>query len=169
MNHYPYARILALEVRYRRMGFAVLEWKPMRLLDSGTRTYISAAAIPQRLEPLISMFDPCVIVVRRPGHKNLLHLNGVKSNLRVIQTEAARRSIPMESVTVHEVRCAFHESGTTKESIAATIAQTFSELQLKLPPKRKPWTSEGHNMVVFDATATGLAYLARSDVKENPP
>ena len=169
MKHDPYVRILALDVRYRRLGFAVLERKPMRLLDSGTRSYISAADIPQRLEPLISIFDPCVIVVRLPGHKNLLHLNGVKSNLRIIRTEAARRSIPMESVTVHEVRHAFHKSGKTKEDIATAVVRAFPELQWKLPPKRKPWTSEGHNMVVFDATATGLAYLARSDVKGNSP
>lgn len=75
----------------------------------------------------------------------------------------------MESVTVHEVRCAFRESGKTKEPIAATIAQTFPELQWKVPPKRKAWISEGHNMVIFDAAATGLAYLARSDEKTNSP
>ncbi|MHB1956173.1 MAG: hypothetical protein ACYCOU_20785, partial [Sulfobacillus sp.] len=103
MKHDPYARILALEIRYRRFGFAVLERSPRRLLDSGVRTFASAATILQRLEPLISIFDPCVIVVRRPGHRNLRHRNGVQSMLRAIRMEAVRRSIPMESVAVHEV------------------------------------------------------------------
>lgn len=169
MTHDPYARILALEIRYRRFGFAVLERSPRRLLDSGVRTFASAATILQRLEPLISIFDPCMIVVRCPGHQNLRHRNDVQSMLRVIRMEAVRRSIPMEAVAVHEVRCAFRESGETKEHIAATIAQTFSELQWKLPPKRKPWISEGHNMVIFDATATGLAYFARSEDMATSP
>jgi hypothetical protein len=163
MKHDGYMRILALEVRYRRFGFVVLEQKPMRLLDCGTRSFTSPAVLIERLEPIIAMFDPCVIVVRRPGHKSVVHLEGVKSNLRVIRMKAARRSIPMEIATAHEVRCAFHESGTTKDAIAATIAKTFSELHWKLPPRRKAWISEGHNMVIFDATATGLTYLARSD------
>jgi hypothetical protein len=168
MKHDCYTRILALEVRFRRFGFVVLEQEPMRLLDLGTRSFTSPATLIERLEPIIATFDPCVIVVRRPGHKSALHLNGVRSNLRIIRMEAARRSIPMDFVTVHEVRRAFHESSTSKEVIAAAIVKTFPELNWKLPPKRKPWTSEGHNMVIFDATANGLAFLARSDATEHP-
>jgi hypothetical protein len=167
MKHDGYMRILALEVRYRRFGFVVLEQKPMRLLDCGTRSFTSPAVLIERLEPIIAMFDPCVIVVRRPGHTSVVHLEGVESNLRTIRLESTRRSIPMEFVTVHEVRRVFHESGTTKDAIAATIAKTFSELHWKLPPRRKAWISEGHNMVIFDAAATGLAYLARSDATEH--
>ena len=169
MKRHPYTCILALEVRYRRFGFAVLEGKPLRLLDSGTRTFASAGAIFQRLVPLISTFDPCVIVVRPPAHKQSFHLNGAKANLRAIRTEADRRSIRTESVTIYEVRCLFHERDATKDSIAFRVAQTFPELHWKLPPRRKPWTSEGHNMVIFDAAATGLSYLARPDGKGNAP
>jgi hypothetical protein len=169
MKHGAHIRILALEVRYRRFGFVMLERKPVRLLDAGTRTFSSAAAILQSLEPIISTFAPCVIVVRRPSHRNALHLDGVKLNLKVIRAEGVRLSIPMESVAVHEVRSTFHQSGRNKELIAAIIAERFPELQWKLPPKRRPWISEGHNMVIFDATATGLAYLARSDGNGSSP
>jgi hypothetical protein len=164
MNYEPFARVLALDVRYRRLGFAVLETNPKRLLDSGVRTFTSPAAILQCIRPLISAFDPSVIVVRRPGHKNLRHRSGVNSNLRIIRTEAALQSVPMESANSHEVKHVFHESGKTKEDIAAAVVQAFPELRWKLPPKRKPWTSESHNMVIFDAMAVGLAYLARSDI-----
>jgi hypothetical protein len=141
----------------------------MRLLDWGTRTFTSPATLIERLEPIIAMFDPCVIVVRRPCHKNVVHREGVKTNLRIIRMEATRRSIPMEFVTVHEVRGVFHESDKSKDAIAATIVKTFSELHWKLPPKRKPWTSENHNMVIFDATATGLTYLSRFDATGHSP
>lgn len=167
MNENLFIRILALEVRYRRFGFAVLEGMPRRLLDSGTRTYATAAVFQQRLEPILSLFDPQVIVVKRPVHRNPHHRNGVLSILRVISKEAVRNSIPVQSVSTAEVRCVFRKSGETKENIAAAITQTFPELQWKVPPKRKPWTSEGHNMVIFDAAATGLAFLARLDTEKN--
>jgi hypothetical protein len=164
MSHDMFARILSLEVRHRSFGFAVLERIPRRLLDTGVRTYATAGTLKQRIEPLLSIFDPSVIVVKRPAYRNPDYLNGVQSILRVIRAEADRRSIPIESVTIHEVRCAFRESGETKDHIAMAISQSFPDLQWKLPPQRKPWISEGYNMVIFDATATGLTYLARSDL-----
>lgn len=169
MKHHPYTRILSIEVRYRRFGFAVLESSPARLLDSGTRTFTSAEILLQRLGPLISTSDPCTIVMRRPGHKQASHLNGVRVNVRCIRLEAERRSIRVELLTIHEIRCALQGRETTKDAMAMKIAQTFPELRWKLPPRRKPWISEGHNMVIFDATATGLAYLAKSDGKGNAP
>lgn len=167
MNWDHHMRILSLEVRYRRFGFVVLEGKPARLLDLGVRTFASAPGVLQRLQPLMSIFEPCVIVVRPSNHQNRLHRRGVQSIHRVIRREAARRSIPVEPVTVHEIRCAFGDSGKTKENIAAAVAKIFPDMHWKVPPKRKPWISEGHNMAVFDATATALAYLARSDEPTN--
>jgi hypothetical protein len=167
MNEERFARILSLEIRHRRFGFAVLERVPRRLLDTGVRTYTTAGTFKERIEPLLSVFSPSVIVVRRPGHKNPNHLSGVQSILRAVRAEAVRRSIPIESVALHEVRCAFRESGKTKEHIAVAVSQSFPELQWKLPPKRKPWISEGYNMVIFDAAATGLTYMARSDQTTN--
>ena len=167
MNEDLSIRILALEVRYRRFGFAVLEKMPRLLLDSGTRTYSTATVFRQRLKPIFSVFDPQVIVVRRPSHRNPRHRNGVQSILRVIRREATRRSIQMKFVTISEIRHVFRESGATKELIATATTRTFPELQWKMPPKRKPWTSEGHNMVIFDATATGIAFLALQDAEKS--
>jgi len=169
MKHDHYTRILSLEVRYQRFGFVVLEVNPKRLLDSGVRTFASAAGILKRLEPIVSIFDPDVIIVRCPGQRSLHHRNGVLSFIQIIRIESARQLIPMESMTLDEVKCVFRASGRTKEHIAATIAQMFPELHWKLPPKRKPWISEGYNMVIFDATATGLAYMARFDPKTESP
>jgi hypothetical protein len=169
MNENLNTRILALEIRYRRFGFAVLEGMPLLLLDTGTRTFATPAAVVQRLEPVISLFDPQVIVVRRPGHRNPRHRNGVQSILRVIRKEATRRSIQMEPVAISEIQRVFRESGATKEIIATAITKIFPELQWKVPPKRKPWVSEGHNMVIFDAAATGIAFLARHDAGKKSP
>lgn len=169
MKRHPDTRILALEVRYRRFGFAALEAHPVRLLDLGTRTFTSAGILLQRLGPIISTSDPCMIVVKQPIHRQISHQNGARANVQCIHAEAERRSIRIELLTISEIRDLFQKHEATKDAMAMKIAQTFPELRWKLPPRRKPWISEGHNMVIFDATATGLAYLARSEGKGTVP
>jgi hypothetical protein len=60
MNEERFARILSLEIRHRRFGFAVLERVPRRLLDTGVRTYTTAGTFKERIEPLLSVFSPSV-------------------------------------------------------------------------------------------------------------
>jgi len=51
----------------------------------------------------------------------------------------------------------------TKHEIASAIGELFVELVWKLPTKRKPWQSEDHNMVIFDAAALGVTLFAKQD------
>jgi hypothetical protein len=166
------SRVLAIAVRHRRIGFAAIE-RPNLLLDSGARTYKTAANIPQILVPLFSISMPTIVVARRPDHGLLQHRNSVESILRILCQECASRSIPFEIVDLQDVRGAFREVGRAKEQIAEAVARTFPELQWCLPPKRRerPWVSEGWNTVRFDAVAAGLAYLARDEEMTNatPP
>jgi hypothetical protein len=170
MKHDLHTRILALEVRYSRLGFAAIE-SPGRLLDVGARTYRSTEHLLRVLAPLISIFAPCVIVVKEPAHKNSHYWNGVTVIQHAIRFEAERLSIRIAPVTVDEVRFAFPGVGRVKEHVAAAVARRFPELQWRLPPRRehRPWVSEGWNMVMFDAVATGVAFMARSEGKSNMP
>jgi hypothetical protein len=166
------SRVLALAVRHRRMGFAAIERSSL-LLDSGARTYKSAADIPQILVPLFSISMPTIVVARRADHRLLQHRSTVNSILMMIRKECAHRSIPFEIVDLQDVRGAFLEVGRAKEQIAEAIARAFPELHWCLPPRRRerPWVSEGWNTVRFDAVAAGLAFLARVEeiTKEMPP
>jgi hypothetical protein len=66
------------------------------------------------------------------------------------------------------VRRFFDQTGSaTKHEIASTLAEWFIELAWKLPAKRKPWQSENYQMVIFDAVATGAAFLALKDAMKN--
>jgi hypothetical protein len=44
-----------------------------------------------------------------------------------------------------------------KDQIARLIVTRFPELAPRLPPERKPWTSEDTRMAIFDAAAFALA------------
>jgi hypothetical protein len=159
------SRILALELRYRRFGFAALE-VPRELLDTGVRTFRSAAQTAEVLRPLVMLFSPSVIVIKIAVHNDVRYRGGIAAIVRCIRREAAARSIPVDRVTTAWVRNELGGSTRNKEYIARLVIQTFPSLAWKLPPtrERKPWVSEGWNMVIFDAVAAGLAYLEKSPV-----
>jgi hypothetical protein len=48
---------------------------------------------------------------------------------------------------------------SSKQEIAAAIANRFPELAPRLPRFRKPWMSEDYRMSIFDAVALGLIYF----------
>lgn len=160
-------RILALEVRPRVTGFAVLEAKPT-VLDWGTRKQgVSEQQLPgviaKKMNALLDVYSPSAIVVRTrnvpsPGaHRRITTVIGV------VRSEAKRRRIRFQTISAKAVYRFFAaQECTTKYQSAALVARWFPELSWKLPPKRKNWKSEHHRMVVFDAAAAGLAFLGRS-------
>jgi hypothetical protein len=159
------SRILAIELRYRRFGFAAME-VPQELLDAGVRTFRSPAQVAGVLRPLIRLFTPSVIVIKIADHNDRQYRRGMASIVRYIRSEAAARSIPIDRVTTKCVRNALGDSAKNKEQMARLVVQVFPSLGWKLPPtrERKPWVSEGWNMTIFDAVAIGLAYLEKSQM-----
>jgi hypothetical protein len=163
-------RILALEVRPRVTGFAVLEIKPS-LLDWGTRKQgVSepqlAGVVARKINALLDVYAPSAIVVRA---RNVLSQGAhgrIRTVIGVVRGEAKKRSVTFQTISTKAVRRFFAEHNrTTKYQAATLLAEWFPELSWKLPPKRKSWKSEHHRMVVFDAAATGLAFLGRSPPK----
>lgn len=160
-------RVLALEVRPRITGFLVLDAKPS-LLDWGTRKQrISEqqleGVVASKIGALIDLYAPCVIVVRT---RNVLPQEAhrrVKAAISVVRGEARKRSVTFQTISTKAVQrfFALHQC-KTKYQVATLVARWFPELFWRLPPKRKSWKSEHHRMVVFDAAATGLAFLGRS-------
>jgi hypothetical protein len=84
--------------------------------------------------------------------------------MAVIVHQAASRSVPLEIIERKEIRNAFAPvDGHTKYEIASYLTSLFPELTWKLPRPRKLYTSEHHNMAIFDAVSAGFAYMARFD------
>lgn len=158
-------RILALEIRRHRVGFAVLEGRK-KLLDYGVGSYTSRSSILRYLDRIIPTFAPEMIVVRRPQQRNLSDRRATVETLKVIRATADKRAISIEFVTSDEVKLAFLQDATrNKDGIAAAIAKVFPELRWKLPRTRKPWISEGYHMLMFDAVATAITIRVRHERK----
>ena len=141
-------RILALEIRLRRVGFAMFE-EPDQLLDWGIRRWRvgidPVLAIMRCVSQLLELYSPSAVVLKR--------LNGSrKARRRKRLIEAVMRQLVSYSTELRtrskdpDVRHAFRRyGGRNKYEIADAIAETFPELRPKLPPKRKAYQPERYN------------------------
>jgi len=166
-----HSRILALDLRTQRFGYAVFEG-PKRLLDWGAAQHrpggdIGAVAAQRGIAKLFSIFHPSLLVVHAAPYKAKHNSRGVTPILRAIRRVASAHRVPVLTLTRKDVRHAFreHHAGN-KYQIASVIAAMFPELIWRLPPERKIYESEASGMTIFDAVAVGVTYwqtLANSD------
>lgn len=169
MNPYPLetiheTRVLAVHVRPQRFGFAVLKG-PQKLLDWGVSTHYVGnddplTIIRKRIVPLLRIYAPSALVVRKVTARESERYSQLQPIANAVKEQAERHSIKLAFVGRDEVRHTFGKLGTTtKYEIAARVTKFFPELTWQLPPRRKPWESEHHNMAIFDAVALGFSYF----------
>jgi Holliday junction resolvasome RuvABC endonuclease subunit len=157
--------ILALEIRLRRVGFAVLEG-PDHLLDWGILRWGAdvdpVLATIQRISPLLALYSPSFVVLKslNLARKARLRMRAIDAVMR----ELTSRSIEVRMLKRADVRLAFRQSGSrNKYQIATSIAERFPELKRKLPTKRKAYQPERYNAVIFDAVALALTHRLRHE------
>ena len=149
-------RLVALEIRSRKSGFAV--FNGATLLDWGVTTYGPATSAIQRIASLIDLNAPSIIVTRR--RPRLKDSQTVRNLLESIRREATRRAIRFQILDSRQVHSFFIQRGRrNKHAIATLITEWYPELAWKLPPKRKPWQTEPYNATLFDAVAIAATFL----------
>jgi hypothetical protein len=159
-------RLLALEVRTGRLGFAVFEG-PMTLLDWGVRSFETgrrtfAPSVSERLRVLFAFYSPAEIVLCAHAYHLKSHKSAYTAILKTIRSESRNHSIKVSVLSIRQIRTAFAKRGQIlKHEIALSIVRQFPELSWKLPQRRKFYQSERAVMLVFDAVANGIAYLQR--------
>lgn len=159
-------RLLALEVRASRLGFAVLEG-PARLLDWGVRSFGEQdkevrPAVLDRIITLTAFHSPSTIVVRTRRYHSGVERRRFVAILAAIRAETKKTATKFCVITTRQVRDHFALTGHfNKHDIAASLANQFEELSWKLPHRRKAYQSEPPAMLVFDALANGVAFVER--------
>ena len=160
-------RILALEVRSRATGFAVID-APGHLVEWGRRKHKVTGSeftrvVEQRIEAIINLCPPATIVVRTRKVRSLKARRRITAILHTIRRKAHGRSIEFRTISAKSIRQFFAvRQCHSKHQIATLVAHLFPQLSWKLPPKRKSWKSEDHRLMIFDAAATALAFLNKS-------
>lgn len=160
---HKHSRILAIDPSTKGFGFAVLELR-RRLVDWGSARIwaTSEKEFLARVECLVTRYRPVLIVLeditgRRRSRRNV-------RRHEVIGTYARSRGLGPRTVTQAEVLVALDGVGSTKREIALGVAALFPELEVHLPPVRKPWMSEDERTNLFEATALGIAALSTASL-----
>ena len=176
MTHSQTARILAIEARRSRFGYALFEG-PRRLLDWGASTvpseltgHSATKAARKRIASALRRCHPTAAVVKRS--RKMKTVKGIAPGpiFKAIAREAALLRIPVYFISRAEVHEAFSMfRGNTKEQIAEVLVGIFPELVSRLPPKRKKWQPEDRGMIVFDAVANGFAHWQRDETQFSSP
>jgi len=165
-RHHDEARVLAIELRARRFGYAVLSG-PNRLLDWGAKKCPKepppvAQSMIKKILPLVSLFAPTTVVLKNMGGARR---NEMKPVVMAIQRELLKRSIEVILLKRSDVRQAFRPVGCrNKYAIASNIAVMFPELKWTVPKKRKAWQPEPHHAACFDAVSLALAHWSQCGV-----
>lgn len=165
-------RLLALDLRARRFGFAVLE-NQSKLLDWGVRSFGEdgenfKSTLSDRINTLIGFYEPFAAVTRLRKYHSSVSKKRFAAVLASVRSESRRNSIRLFVITTHQVQRRFAENGqATKHEIATSLAKQFEELSWKLPLRRKSYQSEAPILTVFDAVANGIVFL-ESQTRSTP-
>lgn len=155
-------RALAIDPTHRGFGYAVFEG-PDLLVDWGERNIRGQknAGSVEAVARLIELYRPDVLVLEDGSVKGCWRRRRVRDLLGELAALAARRGMRVRRVSRTKVGKTFAGLGASnKDQIARLIVARFPELAPRLPPERKPWTSEDARMAIFDATAFALVLFS---------
>jgi len=153
-------RMLGLDVRSRRIGYAVFE-HPARLVDFGVTRFKSTDSAMLHLAKLIRNTQPDVLILRKIPSNSSRNRPGTRTIQRLTRLLGSCSSIEVAFISEAKLHSCFRAKGAnTKYQMASYLAQTFPELGWRLPSPRKAWETEYRNMSIFDAAALAVTYLA---------
>ena len=161
-------RVLGIDFISRGFGFAVLEG-PRSLVDWGVvhaGRPRDAATVLRSIAVLLARYAPDTLAI-----EDIAQNPRRSPALRALVPKVRRLTIDNATkytvVSLDQVRRALgHLARTTKHETATDIARRFPELAPRLPPQRKPWTSEADAMAIFDATGLVLGVFTEDGIRE---
>jgi hypothetical protein len=159
-------RIIALEIRASKFGFAVLEG-PGKLLDWGVRSFAERGedlepAVADRISTLLTFYAPVTVVARDRQHHEAIQQKRILTIFATAKQATRKNSARFRILSAAHVRKRFAPDGRiTKHEVARILTERFEELSFRLPSRRKAYQSEAPAMLIFDALATGVAFLDR--------
>jgi hypothetical protein len=152
-------RILAVEFRAGRLGYAVLE-SPLRLNDFGAACVLSLASARSRIARLLRIWRPTILVLRGTSFRYRFISRQRRPVVRVALDEARKAGIPVARFTEEGFNAFFERhSCSDKYEMAEYIAASIPEMAWRLPPRPKMYDPEPRTILYFDSISLAFAYL----------
>ncbi len=160
----PYGQRSVVAIDPTPKGIAYVFFENGELLDSAQRS--TTADEEEILAAVNEILNGCaadILVLEDPDVQSTRRHPRMKHVLRLITGHVRKRGIPVVQVAREEVRAAWTAQGvTTKEAIAAAIAERYPLLAPYVPPPRKYPASEDARVNLFDAASLALSLLEPS-------
>jgi Holliday junction resolvasome RuvABC endonuclease subunit len=155
-------RILAIDIHYRGIGYAVLEGLGF-LIDWGvadTPTNKAAGAL-RRVDILISRYRPEAVVLEDCNCDRSRRCRRVRELIGLIRQATIKRGVRVQLCTPCRIRSLWAACGAgTKVDVASAIGRLFPELAPYVPPERAFWKKEAYRMPMFTAVGLAVAFFA---------
>jgi len=152
-------RILAVELRAARLGYAVFE-TPEELRDFGAAWFESPASARARITRLLEFYRPSVLVLRGGSARYPRNMRKRRVIARIARDEARKLEIPIAHMTELAFNSYFGSySCRDKYDVAAVLVARFPGLAWRLPSRPKFYDPEPRSMLYFDSIALAIAHL----------
>jgi hypothetical protein len=152
-------RVLAVEIRAARLGYAVFE-NPKQLCDFGAAWYEVPGEARQRIARLLGLLHPSVLILRGGIMRYPRNMRNRRRIARIARDEAKKFGISIASITEKEFAAYFERhSCRDKYDVATVLAVRFPELAWRVPSRPKFFNPEPRPLLYFDSIALGIAYL----------
>jgi hypothetical protein len=167
-SHRSPRRVIALDVRPRKTGFAVFEGT--RLLDWGVGNYRERGihfriAASRRIDGLLDLHLPSLVVLRERGANSAAAAKRRGTVIQMITSKAKRNSIRLRILSASTIKRFYEGQGCrTTHQIASILTEWYPELRWRLPAKRRKWDAEKYTMTLFDAAAAGVCFFGGVDI-----
>jgi hypothetical protein len=165
MNRSKEFRILAISLSSRGFGYAILQGDDW-LIDYGKKRIDEDknVRVLGHIGKMIASKQPDVLLLQDVNAKSTHRDPRIKQLHRTIVALAKKRTLKVVEISGTEMRrLLLGDVSGTKHEMAVLLAKRFpDELASRLPPKRKPWTSEDTRMDIFDAVALGAAFRLKN-------
>ena len=125
-------KILAIDLRHRRFGYAVFEGH-RTLLDCGVRVYpshgeLEAAMAGKRLSALLGLFYPSVIIVKKERWESAQTSAHMRNLVEAFTREAFAHSIQIHLIGQGDIEGTFRKLGCeTRDEIASVLVRIFPD------------------------------------------
>lgn len=159
-------RILAIDLRSTRVGFAVLE-VPIRLVEWGKRA-ITADSCSPLVSWLIRRYGIRVVVIRGIGIGSRRNTSRLRNGMRIVCKISRANELQLIVISERDIKNALsRHQRRTKFEIATLMTTIFPELSHYLPRPRRFYDPENKKMSAFDAIALAVIYLASQPENES--
>lgn len=157
--------VLAIAPTTRGFGYAVFESmrSPVDWGVKEVRTDKNRQAL-KRAGELFATFQPGAVLVEDWVAEGSRRERRICALLEAITEKASRQGIIVHRYPRTTVGDTFRAHGaSSKDDIAAVIAEDIPELGQELPRRRRIWESEHYSMAIFEAAALAMTYYAHAD------